>query len=165
MAGFVEKKGELPQGAYFSGKKMLVISLQEIQGDHVLRIEMESHYGYPRCLVIKHYEIPEVEIEEILGNFELCKNIGYWTYLENLPGRYDYPAVILSIKDFNDHKKLRLDVKNYFDDDNRKFIKNIPLPSNDKLINRKNDRLLQAIGRTVLETLLPLEEQWPTPEK
>ena len=60
---------------------------------------------------------------------------------------------------------IRTDEKNYFYDEKRKFIKHISLPSLDKDEIYDNDRLLQAVGRTIVETLLPLEEQWPPPEK
>ena len=153
------------EGFCYSGKQMLVLSLDDIEDDPILKLEMEPHYAYSNLYFLTHKEIPLVEINSVVNDFDFCYRIGFSLFSLSLIPNFSPQSALISIQDYNGVSGFRIDGEKYVYEGRRKFIKNIALPSMHEDEIYDNDRLLQAVGKTIVETLLPLEGQWPPLKK
>ncbi|MCI5060270.1 MAG: hypothetical protein MRY79_04270 [Alphaproteobacteria bacterium] len=148
----------------YSGKEMLLLSLQYYDGEPVLQIEQEPHYWRKHRLFVTHRAFPEKTFSHTLDDYQFCWDIGWSIYLGITIPYFTNQLNLLSIQDYEQEKGIRFDAERPFPSEKRRKITHIPLPSDDKdTILHESNRLLHATGKKVLEILLSHEnpKDWP----
>ena len=139
-----------------TGKQMLVVSVHDLDGGPILKIEEEPHYWYTHRRILFEKELPSLNTAMLLNDFSLCEDIAYKIFLSTLI-RQEGTASLVSIHDYHGYPLIRFDIEKYAYKDHRKLITQIPLPSVEMEITGHDIRIRHAIGKKILGFLLNRE--------